>query len=246
MKIESLQNKKVKEWQKLKEKKYRDQNKCFLIEGDHLLKEALKKDLVLEIISINSHYANLNLPFFEVTPNILQKISQQKSIPEVIAICKKIESHEISGSVCILDGIQDPGNLGTIIRSAIAFHVETLILSKDTVDIYNEKVLRATEGMIFHINFIREDLDKIIPLLKQQKYKIYGTDVQTGIPLNEVTFSKKKCIIIGNEGNGMKEKQKKECDSLIHIPINPECESLNAAIATSIIFYEMNRSVGIS
>ena len=241
MKIESINNPKVKYWLKLKEKKYRDLENLFIIEGDHLLNEALKKGIVIEIISNNLNFKDNNIPFYEVTENILKKISNQASGTNVIAICKKIEEQGIKGNVCILDNIQDPGNLGAIIRSAVAFNINTIILSNDTVDLYNEKVIRASEGMIFNINFIRNDLDKEIIKLKNNNYKVYGTDVNKGNSLNKIDFKEKNAIIIGNEGNGMKVEIKNLCDELITIPISTSCESLNAGVAASIIFYELNR-----
>ena len=240
MKIDSVNNSKVKAWSKLKEKKYRDEEKKFLIEGDHLMNSAMVKGLVLEIISPDNTFAIPGIPFYEVTPLIMKKLSSQVSSTNVICVCKKMPEEKITGNVCILDHIQDPGNLGTIIRSAVAFNINTLILSKDTVDLYNEKVIRASEGMLFHLNIIRRDLKEILPRLKEKEYQIYGTDVLNGTNLKEISFAKKNAIIIGNEGKGMQEELKEYCDTLIHIDIN--CESLNAGVAASIIFYEVSKN----
>lgn len=241
MKIESLQNNRVKEWSKLKEKKYRDQNSLFLIEGDHLLKEALNCNVVKEIIALNHTFEQKELPFFEVTEEIMKKLSSQVTVPKVIAVCEKKNASKINGKVCLLDDIQDPGNLGTIIRSAVAFDIDTIVLSNHTVDIYNEKVIRASEGMIFRINMIRTDLEEIIKSLIADNYHIYGTEVKGGKLLNEITFNEKSAIIIGNEGNGMHEYLQKYCHELIYIPMNKKCESLNAGVSASIIFYEMKK-----
>ena len=148
--IESLQNKKVKEWCKLKEKKYRDETGLFLIEGDHLILEAEKLQVIKEIIYVNKE----KKADFYVTKEVMQKISNQKSISESIAICYKLKEEEIGSKVLVLDGIQDPGNLGTILRSAVAFSFDTVILSEDTVDLYNVKTIRATVGMLFKIRII--------------------------------------------------------------------------------------------
>ncbi len=239
MKIESLQNQKVKEWKKLQEKKYRDKTNLFLIEGDHLLQEALRSQKVVEIISTSQEYQIPNLPFYEVTPAILKKMSNQKSSTNVIAICKKLEARKPNGNICILENIQDPGNLGTIIRSAVAFQIDTIFLSQDTVDLYNDKVLRASEGMIFHKNIQRVEIDETTKQLKKDGYTIYATDVLQGQNLKEIKFPTKSAIIIGNEGSGISKKTKELCDELIHIPMSPNCESLNAGVSASIIFYEM-------
>lgn len=241
MKIESLNNPKVKEWMKLKEKKYRDLNNLFLIEGDHLLNEAMLKGVVKEIISIDSLFNFEGIPFYEVNDKIMKKLSNQMSGTNVIGVCEKLEEKEIKGNVCLLDNIQDPGNLGTIIRSAVAFNIDTLILSLDTVDLYNDKVIRSSEGMFFHLNIIKKDLEVAIVDLKNKNYKIYGTNVLEGTNLKNIDFNNKKAIIIGNEGNGVKKTLQDKCDDLIYIPISSTCESLNAGVAASIIFYEISR-----
>lgn len=241
MNIESVNNPRVKNWVKLKEKKHREETSTFLIEGDHILKEALKMGLVEEIIALDDSFKVDDIPYYIVSDAVMKKITSQVSISKVVAVVRKIESKEITGNVCILDNIQDPGNLGAIIRSAVAFNIETIILSNDTVDLYNDKVIRASEGMLFNINFVKGNLKEIIIDLKNKGYKIYGTDVTSGVDLKNVDFSLKTGIIMGNEGQGMKKELKEYCDNMINIPISSECESLNVAVAASIIFYEINR-----
>jgi len=241
MNIESVNNQRVKNWLKLKDKKYRDKTNTFLIEGDHLLKEALKRDLVLEIIALDESFKESGIPFYLVSTSVMKKLTNQVSYSPVVAVVKKLEPKNISGNVCILDNIQDPGNLGAVIRSAVAFNIDSIILSNDTVDLYNDKVIRASEGMLFNANFIKGNLKEIIPDLKNKGYKIYGTNVNNGDHLKNIDFSLKTGIIMGNEGQGMKKELEKYCDNMINIPISSECESLNVAVATSIIFYEINR-----
>ena len=234
MNITSTQNQKVKYWNNLKNKKFRDQEKKFLIEGDHLISEAEKLGLVLETISI----VNPNADYF-VTKEIMEKISDQKSISYNAAVVKFIPEDTINGNIIILDGIQDPGNLGTIIRSGVAFNVNNIILSDTSVDLYNPKVVRATEGMLFYVNVLRRDLVKFIPTLKNLGYHIIGTDVNSGMKLRDIP-KENVAIVIGSEGSGISESVKKFCDSFINIPLNQNCESLNAGVAASIIMYEVN------
>ena len=134
---------------KLKEKKYRDSEQSFIIEGDHLLNEALKEGLVEEIITTDMSFFSNDISCYEVSDNIMKKISNQVSPSKVVAICKKVNPKEIKGNVCLLDNIQDPGNLGAIIRSAVAFNIDTIIMSEDTVDLYNEKVYEANRKSRF-------------------------------------------------------------------------------------------------
>ena len=237
MKLESLKNPKVKEWQKLHEKKTRDEKGLFLVEGNHLMNEALVHKKIVEIISSDENLKIPGIPIYHVTPEILKKLSSQASGTNVISVCKKLEEQNIEGNVCLLDTIQDPGNLGSIIRSAVAFGFKTLILSTDTVDVYNDKVIRASEGMIFNINIIRKDLKEAISKLKEKEYRIYGTDVKNGMNLKETVFPTKVAIIIGNEGKGISPLVKKNCDFLISIPLNNNVESLNASVAAGILIY---------
>ena len=231
MKIDSLSNTKVKNWNKLKEKKYRDETGLFLVEGDHLIKEALKKQIVVSTIGLNETYD------YTVNPEILKKLSSQKSGTKEIAIVKKIEEKKVDGDkILILDNIQDPGNLGTIIRSAVAFNISTIILSDDCVDLYNDKVIRSSEGMIFNINIVRKKLIEIIPKIKENGYTVYATTVNgKGYFEND----SKIALVIGNEGNGIKEDILNLCDKNITIKMNKECESLNAGVAASILMYEL-------
>ncbi len=149
--IESINNEKIKYYSKLKEKKYRDQENLYLVSTPHLVLEALKKDVVETIFLLN----NKENRYGEVTcvsEAVMKKLSNLDTSPEVVAVVKKEQPKEIKGNIILLDAIQDPGNLGTIIRSAVAFNIDTIVLGRGCVDLYNEKVLRAAEGMHFNIH----------------------------------------------------------------------------------------------
>ncbi len=234
MKITSIHNDNVKYWVSLKNKKIRDKERKFIVEGDHLIEEARKNNLIEYIISCVDENAD-----FYVTKEIMEKISDQKSISYNAAVVKFISEDSVNGNVIILDNLQDPGNLGTIIRSSVAFNIDTIIISDTSVDLYNPKVVRSTEGMIFNLNIIRRNLEGIIPVLKNLGYKIVGTDVNEGIDVRNIS-KENVAIIIGNEGNGMSENVKEMCDEFINIKINKSCESLNAGVAASIIMYEVS------
>ena len=242
--IASLNNSKVKAWNRLKEKKFRDEENSFLIEGDHLVECALNYGVVKEIITTDENYKIPHIPVYYVTSSIMKKLSNQVTGTNIIAVCQKIPERQIQGNVCLLDNIQDPGNLGTIIRSAKAFGIDTLVLSLDTVDLYNDKVIRASEGLLFGLNIIKSDLKTIIKKLKENNYKIYGTNCKEGLELKKVNFASLSAIIIGNEGRGMKPDLTSLCDEMIHIKIDGE--SLNAAVAASIIFYEVKNGKRIN
>ena len=138
----------------------------------------------------------------------------------------------------MLDKISDPGNLGTIIRSAVAFSVDNIILSLDCCDVYNDKTIRASEGAIFKINIIKDDLVKAINKLKSKNIPIYGTDVRNGIDVRNIN-NNSFCVVMGNEGNGISEKVKQVIEKNIYIKTST-VESLNVGVATSIILYELS------
>lgn len=237
MELTSINNDKVKFWQKLKQKKYRDLEKLFLIEDEHLIKEALNKKIIKEIISIDKSL-QFDFPTYYVTEKIMSTISSQVTSAKIIAVCHHLEERKINGNIIVLDKLQDPGNLGTIIRSAVAFNFDTVVLSDDSVDLYNSKVVRASEGMLFHINIVRTNLSDFLNNLNHDYTKI-TTDVNEGKSIKEISF--KKCaIIIGNEGQGVSEEVKNSCDEKVYIKMNNNCESLNAAVTASILMYEVN------
>lgn len=238
MVINSLQNERVKNWSKLNTKKYRDEEGLFLVEGDHLVNEAIKNNLVKEIIVLENTVYETDLPKYEVTDSVMKKITSQVSISNICAICYKKEEKEINGNVIVLDNIQDPGNFGTIIRSCVAFNIDTIIVSLDTVDLYNPKVIRSSEGMIFNINIIKKDLSEAMDELHDLDYKIYGTKVDGGTNLKEIKKENKFAVVMGNEGLGVNHNILEKCDDYIYIPMDKNCESLNVGVATSIILYE--------
>lgn len=236
MKITSINNPKVTYWTKLKMKKYRDEEHLFIVESENLVNEALKKGIVKEIITTEDKEYSVDT--YNVTKEIMAKISSLVTPSKVMAVCNFVLSEDIKGNILLLDHLQDPGNLGTIIRSAVAFDFQTIIVSEDTVDVYNDKVIRSSEGMIFSANFLKKNLVTFIPYLKSIGYKIYGTDVIKGKNIKSVN-EKKVAFVIGSEGKGVSSEVKGLCDDFIYIDMNKKCESLNAAVASSIIMYDI-------
>ena len=234
--ITSVENKKIKEISKLNNRKYRKEMKLFIVEGEHLVEEAYKHNLLESVYSLNeTDYPNSEV----VSENVMRKLSNLDTIPNIIGVCKFKEEKDLGNKLLILDDIQDPGNLGTIIRSAVAFNIDSIILSKETVDLYNPKVLRATQGMIFNMNIITRDLIPFISFLKDNNYKIYSTNVVNGKEVKSLEKDSKYAIIMGSEGRGVKKEIEDMSDANIYIKMNPLCESLNVGVATSIILYEL-------
>ena len=239
--IESLENTKIKNVCKLHQKKYRDETSTYIVEGDHLINEAYKNGALLEVFALPTTNINMSIKVNYVTNAVMSKISSMESSSNIIGIVKKYEPKTYGKRILILDNIQDPGNLGTIIRSASAFNIDTIILGNTCVDLYNDKTIRATEGMLFNIDIMRFDLIDFIPELINNNYKIMGTNVINGTPLNKVVFNDKFAIVIGSEGQGINQNIKELITDNIYIPMNKKCESLNAGVAASIIMYEMSK-----
>lgn len=231
--IESVNNVNIKEYAKLNDKKYRDKTGFFIIEGEHLVREAELAGVLVDAYSLDGSIG------IQVSIPVMKKLSNLTNIPNVIGIAKKKETKEVKGNILMLDTIQDPGNLGTIIRSAVAFGIDTIVASPETVDLYNTKVIRGTEGLIFKINYIVTDLKEFLRNNKD-KYTIYTTNVRNGEDVSKIEINNQFILIMGNEGRGVSDDLADFADSTIYIPIQ-NCESLNVAIATSIILYEFNK-----
>lgn len=237
--ITSVNNNHIKELCKLKEKKYRDSTNTYLIEGEHLIYEAYKEGILLEVLPLIGEDFSMDSRITFISRDVMKKLSSTDSIPNVIGVCKKKEEKEVGNKILILEDIQDPGNLGTIIRSSLAFGIDTIVLSPKTVDLYNSKVVRSTQGMMFHINIIVRELIPFIKELKTNNYVIYGTKVDNGVNVKDIDKKDKYALIIGNEGNGMSSNVESLCDKNLYIDMDKRVESLNASVAASILLYEM-------
>ena len=237
----SIDNSKIKDLKKLHNKKYRDKKGLFLVEGRHLVLEAYKTGYLKELLLEENEILPLDVMTYYMTNNVKNYLSELETPTNVIGVCEKKEGIIKGNRIVYLDCIQDPGNLGTIIRSCVAFNVDTLVLSRDCVDLYNSKVIRASQGLVFHLNIVIADINEFGPKLKDENYKIYGTKVTHGKSLKTIEKVSKFVIIMGNEGNGISELSSELCDEFIYIDMNDRCESLNVGVATSIILYELDK-----
>ena len=239
MLITSINNDRIKELVKLKDKKYRDINNVFFVEGKDLCDSAYQDGLLRELY-IMEGYDNIydGIPYTYVTAEVMKKISDLGSVSEYYGVCSKMIEGDIGNRLLILDDIQDPGNLGTIIRSAVAFNFDTIVLSHGTVDLYNPKVVRSTKGMLFKTNVIVRDITSFLDQLDD--YTIYGTDVINGVNIKDEKIPEKVAIIIGNEGKGISQSVREKCHKFIYIKMNNEYDNLNAGVSASIIMYEVD------
>lgn len=233
----SVENEKIKEIKKIQNKKYRDIKNLFIVEGEHLVKEAYKTNNLVTLIKEEDFDISLDIETLTVTKKVMKYLSELDNPSKVIGVCKKNIGNIKGNKILALDGVQDPGNLGTIIRSSVAFDVDTILIGKNCVDIYNSKVIRATQGLIFNCNFVLCDL--IDTLTNMKEYKILATKVDGGTSLDKIKTTNKFVVVMGSEGMGVSKEILSLCNEYLYIDMNSNCESLNVAVATSIILYEL-------
>lgn len=233
----SIENERIKNIKKLQIKKYRDQENLFIIEGEHLVKEAYNLSMLELLIVKDGYKCDITANKIIVNDKVMKYLSELDTPAPIIGIARKNNNNKIGSKVIALDGVQDPGNLGTIIRSSIAFNFDTILLSNDCVDVYNSKVIRATQGMILKVNIIK---DNLVDILKElDNYTIYGTSVVNGTNIKDIKKKDNIVVVMGNEGTGVTKEVQNLCNEFVYIPMNENCESLNVAVASSIIMHEI-------
>ncbi len=240
MLITSKDNKKIKEVRKLLNSKYSRELGLFVIEGENLIEEAIKNNLLVSLYVLENYECKYNFEFDYVTLDVMKSISDLKSTPRLIGVCKFDNNKTIGNKIVILDNVQDPGNAGTIIRNSVAFGIDTIIFSEGSVNPYNEKVLRSTGGMIFNTNIIISDLS-IIDEIKNKGIIVIGTSLHTNNSLESLEHLDKYAVIFGNEGNGVREEILNNCDKLVKINMDSKCESLNVGVSSGIVLYHLYR-----
>ena len=255
--ITSKENEIIKNIKKLKDKKYRDERKEFIVEGIKLIHEAIEENAKIKMIVVCEEclknetieqkllYQIAKYNCIYVTSKVFLSITDVKNPQGMLAIIEKENTEDTikydEDIIFVLDGIQDPGNLGTILRTLDSAGFSQLIVSKDTVDAYNPKVVRSTMGAIFRVKVIEsDDLTRTIKNIKKHKYNTAVTELDAKESIYDIEY-KKKIVVIGNESNGVSKNIRELADIKVKIPMLGKTESLNAAVATSIIAYEYVR-----
>lgn len=257
MVITSKDNDTIKFLKKLKDKKYRDQENAYIIEGAKLIKEAIQENIKIKMIILcdgcsaeNAIDSDLKYEIAKyecicVSEKIFLGLTNVVNPQGILAVVEKNNNtNEIDYNddlFLILDDLQDPGNMGTILRTADSINLKQIIVSKGSADVYNPKVVRSTMGAIFRIKVIEsDDLAKTIKEMKKHKIKVVATSLQTDKNIYDINYEK-TAIVIGNEANGVSEKVFETVDEKIKIPMAGKTESLNASVATAIVLYEAVR-----
>lgn len=257
--ITSLRNPIIKEIKGLYRKRDRWENKLFIMEGIKIIDEAISNNINLKYIVYNDKllltddgqkFYNHNIDFprlIKVTEGIFKEISDTDNPQGVLAVGEFVLNSldndvDLKSSFLFLDALQDPGNLGTIIRSCDAFKLDGIILGENCVDSYNPKVVRATMGSIFRvpIYYIKNNTHCLMKL-KDSNFKLYATSLDGSVPNYDIDYRDKYVIVIGNESQGVDDSILAIADGLIKIPMPGDAESLNAGVAASIIMYEAMR-----
>lgn len=255
--IDSSQNKNIKLLNSLKIKKERDKNKLFVVEGLRFVSE-IPIDYEVEFYCVSEDFAReFNISGFEkraaahvVSKKVFKEVSDTENPQGILAVVKQknddlkkvLERTGEKGFFVIVEELNDPGNLGTIIRTADSSGVDCVIVSKGSADIYNSKVLRSTMGSIFHLPIIYDaNIEESIDLLKSHGISVYAAHLEGEKYPYGFDFKKGCCFLIGNEARGLSEKVSKKADEFIKIPIIGKAESLNASIAAGILMYEAVR-----
>lgn len=235
-KIESKDNARVKGWMKLHEKKGREEAGLFLVEGEHLIAEALAAGAVETILTDTASPFAFE-PQILVSEPIMRKLSASVSGTHLIAVCRFLKMlPEQKQRVLLLDGVQDPGNIGTLVRTAVSFSFDAVYCSQASADLYNEKVIRSTQGALFHIPVIRTDLGKAVQQLHQEGFQVIATALQGALPMTEIPSAPRMAFILGNEGSGVSSELQRQSDLCMKIEMNG-FESLNVAVAGGIVMY---------
>lgn len=255
--IISKDNKLIKHIKKLKEKKYRDEAKEYIIEGVKLIEEAIRENAQIaqiivcegcaksELIETHLKYEMAKFDCISVPENVFKVISEVENPQGILAIIKRENNKEeidFSQDIIVaLDDIQDPGNLGTILRTVDSVGLSQILVSKGTTDCFSPKVVRSTMGAIFRIKIIEcEDLENTLKEIQKNHYKIMVTSLEAKKTIYDVDYNK-KVIIVGNEANGVSKKIQKLAEEKVIIPMLGKTESLNVSVATGVVLYEYVR-----
>jgi len=253
--ITSRANPYIKELALLSDRKHRQSSSRFFFEGRKLFSEALENGVEFEAVLMTEDFFNKykekNYPFRHilVTEEVYSKISAEKSPEGVFCVAKTLDklhklniiySSHLNESILILDGLRDPGNVGTVLRTAAAFGCNTVIMSADCAEVYNPKTVRASMGAVFRQKTVTVTnlAGTVSELIKNGKKVYCATLDENSVSLERMPITNEHCFVIGNEGNGIRKEIISASSGSVIIPMQPSAESLNASVAASVILWE--------
>lgn len=251
--ISSTKNEKIKELVKLQTAKGRKKAGMYLLEGEHLVEEAIKERAQIKLIVVTSNrledYQNLlgqtDVQLLVVSQDVFHKLSMTETTQGILAVVEIVKQEILphKGSFIMLDAVQDPGNLGTIVRTADAAGFDAVVLGTGTVDLYNDKVLRSMQGSHFHIPVFQANLQEYLPILKEKGVQVAVTALhRDSKDYSVLQGATDVAIVVGNEGQGVSSDVIELADVLVTIPMFGKAESLNVAIASALLMYKTNET----
>ncbi len=246
--IQAAKNNKIKELKKLQQRKYRNQSEAYLLEGYHLVEEAVKAGVEVQEVYLDERGLQLwqdwvkqhELDYYLLSNEAMKALSELPTPQGMIALVKKEENApaDFSGKWLLLDNVQDPGNVGTMVRTADAAGFDGIFLGKGTADRYSGKVLRSMQGSQFHLPIFSGNLNEVIPAFKKNGSKVYGTALDSSaVSYKQVKQATSFALILGNEGQGVADEILQMTDQNLYIPIYGKAESLNVGVAAGILMY---------
>lgn len=252
LKISSRDNERIKFLRKLGQKKFRDEEACFLVENLVIIYDALRAGFFPDSFFVTSDYLRKNdrrLDFivqkssgnyFVIDEQINKVFSSLDTAPGLAAVFTRPKSQlNLDDHIIYLNGISDPGNLGTIFRTALAFGFKNIVVDENCADVYGPKTIQAAKDAIFKLNIVH---DKKLSVFKQisDKMNIYSTQMEGGVRISDIDKSSIFCLVLGNESNGVAEEIISKTNKFIAIPMSGEIESLNVAISAGIILHSLS------
>ncbi|AHI54023.1 RNA methyltransferase, TrmH family [Spiroplasma sabaudiense Ar-1343] len=238
-KITAISNQLIQDLLLLRQAKFQKEKGLFLIEGENLIKEAIINQQLVKLLTngTSPDWVPDFVEKFEVTPEIIKKLSDTKSPQNFIGVVAiKEKEFDWTHNILVLEDIQDPGNMGSLIRSAKAFGYSTIVASPSCVSFFNPKVIRSTQGYIFSTNLKTMNLVDFLTIARSKKYQIIGTNIhEKSSPLESITSNNKKVLLLGNEGKGLSSIISKFISTNFVIEMNEQVESLNVSVAGAII-----------
>ena len=252
--ISSLDNRIIKETANLKESKFRKTSGVFLVDGRREIELALKAGFKMQTLFFAKDLASKELKIYsndeeiiEVTEAVFKKMAYKENPDGYLAVFKqkKIDLKELKSEekslFLVLEGIEKPGNLGAIIRSAEAFGVEAIIINDSPIDIYNPNVIRASEALVFFLKIVKSEREKTIKWLKENKIRTYAAATQAKKTCNEIDFTNKTAIVLGSEAHGLSDLWLGSVDEDFRIPMKRGVDSLNLSVSAALMIYEIKR-----
>ena len=237
MKITSLTNSYIKSLNELSKPRNKKERNEFLVDGLDFIEMAYSANCLKTILTTEHLDNYTDIEQIIVTPQIIEKLSSNRSPSKVIGVCMYPSKKEVCGDrIVYLDGVQDPGNVGTIIRTALAFNYDAVILSEDSASIYNDKVISSTKGALFMMNITTCSLKD----LKDKGYQLIVTSLAESVDYKSMSVNNKACVVLGSEGQGVKKSSLDLADVIVKIDIS-NIDSLNVGVAAGILLNEYRK-----